>query len=374
MTSKAAFSLLELLVAVALLGILTAGMARAFLGGLQASVRVNDTLAAQRTLRWSLEMIADDLRMLGYLFPPRPLPVAASADPGRQSALMVIPEQPIKKERAGVFAPLAAAEDPFEPADRRVDELSFVSDRPLEVRGWLAAPTPGPEAAEAPLVIRAERKLRLEAGDLLVIEDTPVATSQVLARVDLRGTGGEPVRVRPAPGEHRAGCRVRFLRPLRVVRFAVVALPLEGAGRPLVPCLMRFEAGYPADQSVPAWAGLVRRGSARAVIIAEQVTGFQVDLSLDGRWPGVRGRDYPDTIARLNRGLEARYGPAAGATDPLRPFWFRRFPVLLRLRLEVRAPLARFQDPKSGGRPGRWHHHDALTLILAPRNAGLERP
>lgn len=374
----AAFSLVELLVAVVLIGVLTAGTVRVVAAGARTFAGVNDALAAQRTLRWALEQVADDLRMACLQFPPpgqRPTVVAASADPSLQSALMLVPDQPIKQAHGTAWAPLRAGADPHGLPDQRVDELSFVMDRPLGVDACLAAPIGGPEVPEGALLIRAQRELRLEPGDLLVVEDTPLEWVQVSATVELPGRVAEPVPVAPlGPGPgfraaHREGCRVRFLRPLRVVRFAVLGLPLDGPEREArVPCLVRFETGYRADRVVPPWAAL----RSRAVILAEQVTGFRVDLSLDGRWPGVRGRDYADTVAQLEQAILERHGVPGAATDPERPFWCRRFPALLRIELEARAPLARVLEPGPDGLPVRRHRRDRLVLVVAPRNFGLQ--
>ena len=255
---RSGFSLVELMVALVCTGLLLAGMARVFQASLASWSQVNASLAAQRGLRWALEALALDLRMLGCLTPApelRPPEVAASADPGRQSAFMLVP------------GPV-------------LDELSFVLDSQ-------------------------------EAG---------------------AETG-----------------------PLRVVRYAVVDL-LEERSEP-VPCLVRFETAYPADQAVPRWlSGRGRpRGSWR--VLAEHVTGFRVELAL-GAGPGIRGADYPGTMALLNAALEARSGLPEEATRPEEPFWFRKYPLLVSVALEL-------------GNPGAGPRRYRATLRVAPRNTGL---
>ena len=149
--SPAGFTLVELLVAMALLGALMVGMARVFAGGLQACAGVHEALAAQRTLRCAMARITDDLYGMGYFFPPpgtRPIPVAASALPALQSGFMLVPDQPRWKEAGGSFVAPRPGEDPFEPDDKKADELSFVLDEVLPARGALAAAIPAAAPAD----------------------------------------------------------------------------------------------------------------------------------------------------------------------------------------------------------------------------------
>jgi len=164
--------------------------------------------------------------------------------------------------------------------------------------------------------------------------------------------------------------RVRFLRPLQVVRYAVVYLE-RGPARELVPCLVRWEAPLPADGRVPPWAGLLADRSilpGDSKLVAEQVTGFRVDCSLDGRFPGIRGRDYADTQRRLEAAL--RPGPA-GAAGPPDPWWWRNRGALLQVSLETRTAVAR--EPAGEGRPGRRFDYRIQTVLVRPRNFGMGR-
>ena len=239
---RSGFSLVELLVALAFLGVLLGGMVRVLLASLGSWTRVNASLAADRSLRWALDALAEDLRMLGCLMPPPELRPPEGAD----SAGPALP---------GTFRSLPGPV---------TDELSFVLDAP-----W-------PAGADGP--------------GLLAV------------------------------------------RPLRVVRYAVVPRVLDEPERGLraepVPCLVRFETAWRADQAAPRWAGLLAKpptldGSWR--VVAEHVTGFRVDLG-----PG--------------EGLRA-------------PFGSRTPPALVRVALEIRGPA-----------PGGALHR--RTLQIAPRNVG----
>ena len=375
---RAGFTLVEILVALALISVLMAGMAKVFAAGLEAGAGVQEGLYAQRSLRSAMARVSDDVRCLGYFFPPpgmRPLPVAASALPGLQSAFMLLPDQPLWKSLGASFVLPGPGDDPFEAPGRKVDELSFVLDHPLPVGGTLVEPVP-----EAPyrISVSADRPLSLEAGDLVWVEDVRFQCARVAEAVSL--PGGFPAAVpvvplegTPALASHAAGRRVGFVRPLQVLRLAVVYLRLRGTTLPeACPCLVRFETPYPADQAVPRWAELLARPQTlpgSAVVLAENVTGFRVDFSLDGQWPGIRGEDYPSTLGNLNRAIQARYGRSEAATNPLDPLWFRHYPGVVRLTLETRSPVARAR----GATSRRCFHYETQSFVLTPRNFGLDR-
>lgn len=394
------FSLVELLVALALFGVLLGGLTQGLVAGLLSFRRVNEALAAQRTLRWCMDLISDDFRMLGGCFPPpglRPLAQGPRADPDLRHGFRLVTDQSIPKRVGAGLGPRERADDPFEPLGQRADEVDLVLDQPLG-GGSLAAAVvaPDPAPAEAPLAlaapppavevrVRSDGPLRLEPGDLLWVAGVRFEVAQVRAAVVL--PAGHPVGVPVAargPGpvfgfDHGTGRRVGFVRPLRWVRYALVYLPLEGQrcapGVPLHPCLVRFETGYREDQQVPPWADLLARpprGEGTAVIVAENVTGFRVDLSLDGRWPGIRGGDGASTQANLKAALATRAAAGAGGDPgpaPESPPGFQSCPALLSLTLETRSGLAR--ATARGGR--RRFRHDTQRWILAARNFGFAR-
>jgi len=389
---RSGFSLVELMVALGFMGLLMGGMARVYLASLDSWGRVNETLTAQRALRWALERIGEDLRMMGYLFPPpelRNLDVAASADPALQSAFMLVP---------GLSG------------GRSEDELSFIMDSPLPVRAELAGPIPGPAPegpgvggtcagpaagdgsgrgsqvrapdqaqAEVPVpaqaqvpatvTVRPARDLRLRAGDLLLVAGARFEFAQVARPAALRsgragtvavvragGAGGAPFAFR-----HEAGALVQAVRPLRLVSYSVAPMPLEAGRRDpgpggRVPCLVRSETAYPADRAVPRRS----RPQGREVV-AENVRRFRVDFTVDGAFPGIRGADYGATVANLNARVKALCGRDQAATRVSDPFWFRRVGGLVSVRLEIQGPVRRGDRTPVRG----------ATLVVAPRNFGL---
>jgi hypothetical protein len=393
---KSGFSLLEMMVALLFMGLLLGGMVRVFLASRTSWIRVNETLTAQRALRWSLARVEEDLQMMGYLFPPpesRNLDLAAGTDAGRQSAFMLVPGRSIPKLSGGAFVPREPGDDPLEPMGKEADELSFVMDVPILVPAHLTRPVrglapPRPLAREAEetddpeeagtVQVRAARRLDLEPGDLVVVADGRFEFAEVDQPVTFLARQTLPVRVRRPGGlagaaafrwHHRAGTRIQCVRPLRVVRYALVYLALDRDLSPpgwLTPCLVRFETAYPGNRAVPRWSRLTDSRSRE--VVAENVTGFRVDFTLDNRFPGIRGRDLAETSSRLQAGLAARgrrAGEGALAGDP---FWFRKWGGLVQVAIETRSAV-----PRDAGTAGRRFHYRSQTLLLRPRNFGLER-
>jgi type II secretory pathway pseudopilin PulG len=401
--------MVELLVALTILGVLMGGMARVFTASLTSFARASEMITAQRALRTTVDLISDDIQMIGYVFPPmnlRGVTVAASNLTTLQSGLMLIPGQAIKKLSSGAFVTRLATEDPFEPTTKTVDELSFVMDVPLPgattLKGVIKSLTPtvvdasietNDPAASNLVTVNASQAMALQAGDLLLVQDTHFEFAKVVNAISLAAGVDTAVTVTPynnaASGSasfnflHVVGSQVSFVRPLRVVRYAVVYLALEDAGNPdnpggLVPCLVRFETSYPATQATPNWAGLLVRPATlagTATIIAQNVTGFTVDLSFNGAFPGVRGATWATTVTNINTAVNTIYAKAGAATNANDPLWFRNYPATISLQIETRNALPRteYVDPTRSTTLQRQFLYRTQTLMLTPRNFGLDR-
>ena len=332
MRARPGFSLVELLVAVAILGVLMAGLGQVLAGSMQAFATVREGLELQRTLRWAIQELDGDLRAAGLLFPPpwlRPMPQAAGGGPGLPQACAWWPDQPLRQWSEGALAPLPSGADPLAPAGGTSDVLALVLDRPLPVEGVLAADVPGPGAEGIQVCL--DGPCQLEAGDLVWVAGDRFECAVVPAPLVLAGQTPEALPVRPAlaPGgpaflwPHAEGAWVGLVRPLRMVRLAVVYMALAGAG-PRVPCLVRFESSYQAPDPMDPWAGL-EEGPGTPVVLAERVTALKVDPPL----------------------------------DPAEPLGSGRVPGVIRVHLETRSP----------GPPVR---HARLTWAFRLRNAGVE--
>jgi len=315
--------------------LLLAGMVRVCLSGLDGWSRVNRTLTAQRALRWSMDRLAGDLRMLGHLFPPpelRTLP--ASTGPGPPPGGFTLVPGP-------------------------TDELSFVMDAPVPATATLDSALAG--AGEATVRVRPAGDLSLEAGDLLLVAGGRFEFARVAAPADLEAGGAGPVAVAREDGTagppfafpHPGGALVQAVRPLRLVRYGVAPVVLEPGGGPPVPCLVRFEAGCPGPWATAPWPALLkapRATGARHELLAENVTRFRVDYAPDGRFPGIRG------------------GAAAS------PSGFRNRRGLFQVELETASPGApgsRRRGTSGCERAGRGGHPGGLHASGAHGRGGL---
>jgi len=133
-----------------------------------------------------------------------------------------------------------------------------------------------------------------------------------------------------------------------------------------VPCLVRFETGYPEDRAPPRWERFLKASHAageRHEVVARNVTRFRVDFSPDQVFPGIRGAGYAETMANLNARLKGLCGRDGVATLAAEPFWFQRHGGLLEVELETGGPEAPAGAPRAVLR--------RQTLRLAPRNFGL---
>lgn len=348
------FSLPELLVALLFMGLLLGGMVRVWRAGLGGWTRVNEALTARRALRWSLERMAEDLRMLGCLFPPpelRGLDLAGGAEPAPRSGFRLVPGRL-----------------DGQPAD----ELSWVADGPVPGQAQLVrAIAPGLEGAVTVLV-RPDRAMELAAGDLLLVAGDRFEFARVAAPARLTPGRAGAVPVVRAGGAgaafghpHGPGALVQAVRPLRAVRYAVVRMALDpGArarGAATVPCLVRFETACRRDRAEPPWR------EASQEVLAREVDSFRVDFSPDLRFPGIRGDDAASTLDNL----AARLRSSGGGAGALEPFWFRRAGGLIEVRLAIRGPVARDDYAPAGQPRARRCLVRRQRLVVAPRNFGL---
>lgn len=408
---KEAFSLVELLVALVFLGLLLGGLSQVYVQGLKTCARLHDGLRAQRSLRLAMARLSEDLQMAGFFYPPpelRSLPWEAGGGVGRLRPFLLLPSRPISRLLDGAFVPATLADDPYEPGPWTADEVSLVMDLPLQVPATLASGLPqaegevGPKPSEAPSApsesppepvtmaaptwvwVKVKRRAALEPGDLLLLREARFEWAVVQEAVVLRPRGAVAVPVRPVRdasrpsawgAAHAAGSRVAFIRPLRVVRYAVVYLSLDGP-RALTPCLVRFETAYPPGGAQPRWAGLLtqpRTLAGTVEVVAEHVTGLRLDLALGGGFPGIRGPDEATTAANLAEALRGQ-GTEGSGLSPDDPLWFRKAAGTLQITLATRSPHPRPEYAVPGGARPCGFLHRTQTWLLTPMNFGLERP
>jgi prepilin-type N-terminal cleavage/methylation domain-containing protein len=408
--SERGFSLVEMLVATGISALLMAGMFQIFTASQKSFNRVNENLGAQRSMRWSLDMVADDFQMMGYFFPPPSLtytPVAASADPGTQSCLMIIPHTVIQKLKGTVMVdrdPLTDDKLEVVPASPKppkpADEISFVSDSPLPVTGTLstaikllnpfvtdpATQTSDVNASNSVSVNLAQQGV-FQVGDIIMVNDpNNFEFARITASMTVNAGSGTAIpvsNINPDAGsgaftfKHLAGTAVSFVRPLRIVRYALIYLAIGDTTDPdtggLVPCLCRFETAY-TGTTVPDWAGMLTSPptvTGTVNIVAENVTSFQVDFTLDTQFPGVRNTTYANTLANIDAAILRVYGRGGETTNISDPLWFRKYPGLFRITIETRSPMARAEG--TGSAVVRQYKYRTQVLMLYPRNFGVDR-
>jgi len=289
-------------VALAMAGLLLAGLVQVFVASLESWNRVNRALAARRSVEGALARMAADLERAGYLLPlpGRTLP-DLPGDPGWPGPWRLVPARP---DSRGPGFP----------------ELTLVYDRPLAGALDLAEAIPAPPedtrepawTGPASVQVRAPRTFRLRAGDLLLAPGGRFGWAVVAARTELARGRTEALPLAPdrgrITGSHPAGTPLAVVRPGRLVRYAVVPLgPGAAAAAGGCPSLVRFEAACAGSGREPRWPeGLgsgVRSAGVRHQVLARGVTGFrvaftpasgrpagwfQVDLAVAGPGPDAR--------------------------------------------------------------------------------------
>lgn len=389
------FSLVELLVALAFLSILMAGMLRVYGSTLNAFSTAAEAMGANRTKRWAMTRIEDDLQSVGYFYyqPFRTLPGYVSVDTAAgQNALMIHPDQSLT---CATYDPATGSR-----VDETIwfDELQYLEDHPLPIQAQLAASP----ASSASLSLRVTSGSLAEVlpGDSVILLDplyeickvrtvgSAGITLDTSASVMQDPSDGSGTGVSPGLKSlsHQAGTDVLFVRPLQVVRYTVLPLNLDPADPDAqVPCLVRDQAPYPPTGSRLAWpaANAALPAGFTRTVIAENVAGqppagarpaspreyaFRVDLSPDhgATWTRTGAATWPAIATAFNTWLATHGRPGLqSVTDATNPVWYRTIPALFRVDLSTRTVLRR-QDANDPTR--RTYTYRAQTLLCLPRN------
>jgi len=261
-------SLVELLVALGLVAILGAGLLRIVAAFGRGLARLQADLEAQRSLRWAAALLSDDLQEAGFRVPCRAGDPAPGLAVDRGLPVPVCPD------------PVLSGGPARDPPPRTGDVLTLVRDAILPGRLELAVDLPFPDlpAGFLRIALRADRPMRLQSGDLLVVEDAGWEAARLEGPQELRpgrtgqalvvglGEGGSGVFARA----HAEGAPVRVVRPGLVVRYGLVLLGPGPAGA-VRPALARLEAG-PGPVRGPLQ---LPRGGPRTRV--EGIAGFRVD-------------------------------------------------------------------------------------------------
>ena len=408
----AGFSLVELLVSLVFISILMIGMLRVFSSSLSSFVSITESTNIQRSSRWGLQRMQDDLFQLGYLMPPRVVTDLIGNPDHDALAIGTAPAQ---------LTYLDSNKNPIT-VPTFPDILDMVMDVPLEARGTLAS-SPGVGGNQVVVTVPFGAS-DIKTGDIAFITDSAwevfkisdpkvgvdgvtvtLTIANVLTVLDAYGNDQGNV-ISPTVGKtHFKTAPVEFIRPLQVVRYSLQPMNLDPANDDAqVPCLVRQVKAL-AD---PAFTTTVPKPE----IIVEGVTGFALDLSLTGgntwirkdakhtafdsgssgtpfTWIGQIKDDTQKVFTSLggsNPFIKTLSDYTTGLSSTVDPFWFNYVPVLIKIDLETRTRIRRTEyiDPLKGGlddpaNPTFKDDEDGYrtrrhTLLVSPRNFSLGKP
>lgn len=380
------FSLVELLVALVFTAFLMAGMARVFQSSVRTYTAVNETMSAQRTNRWAMDQVSDDISQAGLVFPDRVLPTIVTG--GAESLFSVTPNTTVTCTRVSDTDPTATQSETV-----TADALEFFTDVPLAVAGTWATDTPGDNANPGGTATAAPTSAQInftlgsytdvQAGDVMVILDAgqygnwehPVISGCASdGTVSFQTNTAQLLNYSASltyPGitlAHKAGVPVYFIRPNQLVRYSVQAVALDPSNAAVkLPCLVRQQANYPTSGNVD-WTTVPTQ------IVSENTQGFQVDLSFDGGKTWARPTAAPFTWAAMQANANTQLATVGlpgliTVTDPANPDWFRSINCLMRVDITTRAPIRREEYSITPG--SRAYRTRTQTLMISPRNFGV---
>ena len=379
------FSLVELLVALVFTAFLMAGMARVFQSSVRTYTAVNETMSAQRTNRWAMDQVSDDISQAGLVFPDRILPAIVTG--GTESLFSVTPNNTVACTRVSDTDPTATQSETV-----TADTLEFFTDVPLAVAGTWAAdttgdnpnpggtPTAAPSSASINFTVGSEADL--QADDVMVILDSgeygnwehPLIAAGGANPVSFETDATKLLQYTATPMNpgitlaHKKGVPVYFIRPNQLIRYSVQAVALDPANPAVqLPCLVRQEADYPTSGSVD-WTKVPTQ------IVSENTQGFRVDLSFDGGKTWARPTAAPFTWAAMQANANTQLATMGlpgltSITDPANPDWFRSINCLMRVDITTRAPIRREEYSITPG--ARAYRTRTQTLMISPRNFGV---
>lgn len=381
------FSLVELLVSLVFISILMAGMLRVFSASLSNFVASTESINIQRSARWGLLRMQDDLFQLGYLMPPRVV-----------TELVGSTQVPIRIE---------TSQDTFKYTDSdgndqtitSPDILEMVMDLPLDTKGTLATALEVDDASIEVTVPYGGGDVK--AGDVMFIADSAwevfkiksVVQSGTSLTITPEGSGalqddygndisGGSIMSAKVTKKHFMTSPVEFVRPLQVVRYTVLPMSIDPANdKAQVPCLVRQTKAF-SDPDFTAT-------SPTPEIIVEGVTGLTLDWSLNGGKNWIR-KENGLTTAAWEKIKDATTGSlqTLGSTNPfiqkltdydtngisstVDPFWFNYVPLVIKFDVETRTRLQRTEYADTPGAVA--YRTRRQTLLVSPRNFSLGHP
>lgn len=344
MKSCRGFSLIELMVALLLTGILMAGMSQIFGTSLSSFHTSGELVGAQRRNRWILNQLGDDLRMAGH---------TDGLDTTKVSS--TLPEMPF------VITPGTSGT-----SDR--DQLEFFMNEPVqELRVTVGS---AQLATALSLAAIGGSTMNVQAGDLLIIKDGIQAeygyasadvssgavslmdetSQQANAAIAGYMKYGSVALQRP----HAVGGEVTVLRPCQLIHYGIEDRALDPSNPlAMIPCLIRKQASFGSGAQAN-WNAIAGE------VVSENVSALRVELSVDGGVNWEHGATWDATVALANGRLNTANQIAS------KTFWFKRVPALIRVEIRSRTPMARTEYADTPGAVA--FKERTQVLVIAPRN------
>jgi hypothetical protein len=355
------------------MGILMAGMFRVFAAATNSFMVMNETMAVQRSSRWGLQALQDEVLQAGFMIPVRPNPG------GLQPFNPASTNQPPFLIQSTGYTPTGGTAG-------AVDELQMVMDVPLPISGTAAAAiSVGDSSFQANIPMGAAG---IQVGDAIFVMDghyelqgvaTAPGAGSNNVKISLVGnessafdtTYGTPLTSSAGgfANSHVVGMPFIVVRPNRVVRYTVAPRAMDPANSAnLVPCLVRQEAALSPGS-------IMGDTAAGEQVILENVVGFNVDCSINGGKTWLRagaGSTWANIGAAIQTAINASTSPWIRQGQGV-PMWTIYTPLLFRLDLQIRTEVARseYATANTSGTPQATYRLRRETLMLAPRNYGI---
>jgi len=368
------FSLVELMVAMVLTGLLMAGMYQIFKANASQFVNAHETLGIQRNARWGLALLQDDVLQAGYLMPSRVV-----------TELLGNAQPPIKIETTTTA--LKYKDSKYGEIDAGApDDIQIVMDIPLGADGAITAATQYGTELKVNIPAGGEA---VSVGDVAFVQDSiwemfrigGISNVGTLYTITIdtapdttlsHAFALNPMVVKP----HRVGAPVAFYRPLQVVRYTLRAVALDPSdASATVPCLIRESKALAAG------------AFGNTEVLLEGVTAFKLDWSLDGgktwirrantlmdaQWAAIKAATNGVITGSSNRFTKQLPGGMANTVDPL---WFNYIPVTLKIDVETRTRAQRteYNAQLDTASPEAKFRTRRETLLISPRNFSLGAP
>ena len=370
------FSLVELMVALVFISLLMAGMLDVYAASIKGFRQANETIEAQRTNRWAMSQMQDDLQSAGYSLP------YWGMMPSVNNPLVVLPNNP---------APVGTI--PTVPGP--TDEIRFLMDQPLAITTQLSAVPANESTLQVNVLSGTMNDAR--PGDYIILLDQIMEAVQILSVSGITSTSatiqldpnagfdlvtgtlnGVNTKLNYAP--HQPGTDLIIVRPNQLVRYSIQARATDPSNATLmVPCLVRQQGPFPSGSdgaTFTAWN--------QEVIVAENVVGLTVDVSVSGgtTWQrtGVAGTGtagWGTIAANINTVLTGatRY-TLPGYTDinsTANPLWYRFIPTAFRMDLTTSTRQRLSQSTSNATNATRFDNYGyrlrKQTLLVTPRNS-----